>query len=126
MHLAYATSPLNHLVPPSGRVRSREGLQKIYPQNLQKKEKQEKKRKQRNKKSNTHNKYIRWEKLYTFNRLYHPYNSSISLYTSNIYISRYFDPMNGIQTPVFHPTMHQKPTDPSWCSTCKCIHHHNG
>ena len=39
LHLAYATSPLNHLVPPGGRVRSCEGLQKIYPQNLKKKTK---------------------------------------------------------------------------------------
>ena len=35
-----------------------------------------------------------------------PCNSSISLYTS-IYISRYFVLMNDIQTPIFHPTMHQ-------------------
>ena len=43
MHLAYATSPLNPLVPPSGRVRSREGLQKIYPQNLKRKKNKQRK-----------------------------------------------------------------------------------
>ena len=48
--------------------------------------------------------------------------TQVSVYTQvKIYISRYFDPMNDIQTPAFHPTMHQKPRNPTWCLKCKCI-----
>jgi len=64
LHLAYATSPLNPLVTPSGRVRSREGLQKIYPQNL-KKEKQ-RKEKQKAKNENDKIEYIHQGELYAF------------------------------------------------------------
>ena len=59
MHLAYATIP-----EPSGRVRYREGLQKIYPQNLKKKETQEKKQRQRDKRSNTHKIYTKEYSVY--------------------------------------------------------------
>ena len=51
------------MVPPSGRVRSREGLQKIYAQNL-KKEKQ-RKEKQKSKNKNDKTQYIHRGKLYT-------------------------------------------------------------
>ena len=34
-------------------------------------------------------------------------DSSISLYTSIIYISGHIIPKNGIQTPAFHPTTHE-------------------
>ena len=91
LYLAYAISPLKHLVPPSGLVRTREDLQKIYPQNLKKKEKQAKKRKQRNTRSNTH-KIYNGVNCTQFKRLYHPCNSNIKIYTSIICILRYFVP----------------------------------
>ena len=53
-----------------------------------------------------HNIYIRVN--YTRSDQPKPYSdSSISLYTSIIYISRHIVPKNGIQTPAFHPTMHE-------------------
>ena len=104
MHLAYATSPLNPLVPPSGRVRSREGLQKIYPQNL-KKEKQ-RKEKQKRKNENDQTQYTHRGKLYTFGSTKTPSNSSISLYTSIKCISGHIFPKNDIQTSAFHPMTH--------------------
>ena len=48
--------------------------------------------------------------------------TQVSVYTqAKIYSSRNFVPMNDIQTSTFHPTMHQKPTNPTWCLKCKCI-----
>jgi len=63
LHLAYATSYLNPLVPLSGQVRSREGLQKIYPQNLKKGKQRKEKQKSKNKNDKTQ--YIYRDKLYT-------------------------------------------------------------
>ena len=104
MHLAYTTSPLNPLLPPSGRVRSREGLQKIYPQNL-KKEKQRKRNKNEKKKMTKHNIYIGVNCTQSDQPKPHS-NSSISLYTSIKCISGHIFPKNGIQTSAFHPTTH--------------------
>ena len=60
--LAYGTSPLNPLCYPCGRVRSREGLEKIYPQNL--KNKENKKGKDKEIKGTKHTIYTHWDKLY--------------------------------------------------------------
>ena len=105
MYLAYATSPLNPLVTPSGRVRSHEGLQKIYSQNV-KKENKEKRNKKRKMKMTKHNVYIR----VNCTRLDQPKphsDSSISLYTSIICISGYIIPKNGFRTSAFYPTTHE-------------------
>ena len=40
---------------------------------------------------------------------------------AKIGISGNFVSTNDIQTPAFHPTMHKKSINPSWCSKCKCI-----
>jgi len=63
LHLAYETSPLNPLVPPSGRARSHKGLQKVYSQNLKKEKQRKEKEKSKNKNNTTQ--YIHWDKLYT-------------------------------------------------------------
>ena len=118
MHLAYATSPLNPLVAPSGRVRSREGLQKIYPQNL-KKENREKRNKNRKMKMTKHNIYIRVNCTCS-DQPKPPSNSSIRLYTSIMCISGHFILKNGIRTSIFHPTMHEN-NESILVPVCKCI-----
>ena len=85
LHLAYATSALNPLVPPSGRMRSREGSQKIYPQNLEKGKKSgkgERENKENKIDIQTKSKYVLKGKNCThFNQPNHHNNPTISLYT---------------------------------------------
>ena len=119
MHLAYATSPLNPLVPPSGRVRSREGLQKIYPQNL-KKEKQ-RKEKQTRKNENDQTQYTHRGKLYTFGSTKTPPVTQVSVCTQALNAfqdtsSQRMASRHQLFTPRRMTTM-----NPSWCLVCKCI-----